>query len=88
MTQNRLFTSVYGRIADGTAILERVLRPIGRRPPAADPLQRIRWEKVRTIRAALIGGRYDTDARLDDLLDNPPEELARLARPRTIPRGE
>ncbi len=41
----------------------------------ADPLLDIRWEKVRTLRAAIARDRYDLDARLDDLLDNPPAAL-------------
>lgn len=43
-----------------------------------DRLTEIRWERVQTIRAALANGRYDVQSRLNDLLDDPPTELATL----------
>ena len=38
----------------------------------------IRWEKVAAIRAALESGQYDADARIEDLLERFPAELAAL----------
>lgn len=41
-----------------------------------DPVLGIRWDMVRAIRQAIACGRYDVEARLDDLLDDPPADLA------------
>jgi hypothetical protein len=46
--------------------------------PPRDRLTDIRWERVQAIRAALRAGRYDVEARLDDLLDDPPAEWSAL----------
>lgn len=43
-----------------------------------DRLREIRWDRVRAIRAALRADRYDVEARLNDLLDDPPAKLAAL----------
>jgi hypothetical protein len=53
--------------------------PAGRMSRSAgDPLLGVRWELVRALRTAIASGRYDVEARLDDLLDDPPAELIAL----------
>jgi hypothetical protein len=53
--------------------------PAGRlEAPPRDRLTDIRWERVQAIRTALRAGRYDVEARLDDLLDDPPAEWSAL----------
>jgi hypothetical protein len=79
LTRNRISTDLFEQDADRTAVLNRAWRGSGGGLPTADPLLAIRWEKVRSVRAALTTGHYDLDARLDDLLDDLPEELALLA---------
>jgi hypothetical protein len=40
----------------------------------------VRWEKVQAIRVALAQGRYDVDRRLNELMAEPPEDLAGATR--------
>jgi hypothetical protein len=42
---------------------------------SGDRLLEIRWELVQALRTAIAANRYDVDARLNDLLDDPPAEL-------------
>ena len=60
--------SLRGRLASppGDSVLE------------TDPVLGIRWELVQAIREAIAADRYDLESRLDDLLDDPPAELAAL----------
>ncbi len=48
--------------------------------PHFDPLLEVRWGKVLALRAAIAAGAYNLEARLDDLLDDPPAELTALRR--------
>lgn len=40
----------------------------------------VRWEKVQAIRVALAQGRYDVERRLNELMAEPPEDLAGTTR--------
>ena len=46
----------------------------------AKALPDVRWDKVARIREALHAGRYDAEARLNDLLADLPDELIPLNR--------
>ena len=39
------------------------------------PWEQVRWGKVQAIRSALARGAYNLEARIADLLDDPPNEL-------------
>jgi len=55
-------------------------RPLGGRLASqpGDRVVEIRWGRVLAVREALATGRYDLESRLNDLLDDPPAELAAL----------
>lgn len=87
--QNRIFPGLAQRNGDRPATLRWAARVSGGRMARRDALLEVRWEKVRALRAAIAGGTYDLDGRLDDLLEDPPLELAARA-PRitiSIPPG-
>jgi hypothetical protein len=48
----------------------------------AKSLPDIRWEKVEAVREAMTKNRYDIDSRLDDLLEDLPDDWAAVIRNR------
>ncbi len=75
LIRNRLFPNRLAQDAEWAAPLRTGQMAGATGIVSVDPLLEIRWEKVLAIRAAIAGGSYNLEARLEDLLDDPPAEL-------------
>jgi len=78
LVRNLMLPGLLWRDADHAVALGGPFRVAGRVTESRDRLPEVRCEKVRALRLAIAGGRYDADGRLNDLLQELPPELVGL----------
>lgn len=75
LTRNRIFPALFPPV-NGSRNDARSSGCTNARRGRAESWLDIRWGRVRALRTAIASGRYDVEARIEDLLDDPPAELA------------